>query len=194
MIAGKVRLAAAFLLLVAEQLGDLEGADIDLVDRALDAASRHRPDGRLVGVNSAILSQTGNSIGIGFAIPTKLAMEIMRAIIQQGRVIRGWLGIEIQPLTPELAESFGMEGRPGIIVAGLYRNGPGNLAGLQPGDVILSIDGEPASNGRRSMNQVARSKPGDSVNIEVLRNGQTLQLTAEVGVRPPPPAKDSAAD
>jgi serine protease DegS len=149
--------------------------------------------GNLLGINTAIFSKSGGSQGIGFAIPTKLAMEVMRAIIQQGRVIRGWLGIEIQPLTPELAESFGMEGRPGIIVAGLYRNGPGFLAGLQPGDVILSIDGEPASNGRRSMNQVARSKPGDKVSIEVLRNGKPLQLQAEVGVRPPPKPQQSSS-
>ena len=149
--------------------------------------------GNLLVINTAIFSKSGGSQGIGFAIPTKLAMEVMRAIIQQGRVIRGWLGIEIQPLTPELAESFGMEGRPGIIVAGLYRNGPGFLAGLQPGDVILSIDGEPASNGRRSMNQVARSKPGDKVSIEVLRNGKPLQLQAEVGVRPPPKPQQSSS-
>ena len=150
--------------------------------------------GNLLGINTAIFSKSGGSQGIGFAIPTKLAMEVMRAIIQQGRVIRGWLGIEIQPLTPELAESFGMEGRPGIIVAGLYRNGPGYMAGLQPGDVILSIDGEPASNGRRSMNQVARKRPGDSVKIQVLRRGQTLEMQAEVGLRPTPQAKENAAD
>ncbi|MBF7730319.1 S1C family serine protease [Pseudomonas sp. N040] len=150
--------------------------------------------GNLLGINTAIFSKSGGSQGIGFAIPTKLAMDVMRAIIQQGRVIRGWLGIEIQPMTPELAESFGMEGRPGIIVAGLYRNGPGYLAGLQPGDVILSIDGEPASNGRRSMNQVARSKPGESVVLEVLRNGKPLQFKAEVGLRPQPKAQDSSTD
>ena len=150
--------------------------------------------GTLLGINTAIFSRSGGSQGIGFAIPTKLAMEVMRAIIQQGRVIRGWLGIEIQPLTPELAESFSMEGRPGIIVASLYRNGPGYMAGLQPGDVILSIDGEPASNGRRSMNQVARKRPGDSVKIQVLRRGQTLEMQAEVGLRPTPQAKENAAD
>lgn len=141
--------------------------------------------GNLVGINTAIFSKSGGSQGIGFAIPVKLAMEVMQAIIEHGQVIRGWLGIEVQPLTPELAESFGMEGRPGIIVAGIYRDGPAQRAGLQPGDLILNIDGQPAGDGRRSMNQVARAKPGDKIRIDILRNGKPLELTAEIGVRPP---------
>jgi len=141
--------------------------------------------GNLVGINTAIFSKSGGSQGIGFAIPVKLASDVMQAIIEHGQVIRGWLGIEVQPLTPELAESFGMDGRPGIIVAGIYRDGPAQMAGLQPGDLILSIDGEAAGDGRRSMNQVARAKPGDKIRIDILRNGKPLQLTAEIGVRPP---------
>ncbi|MEX6502374.1 Do family serine endopeptidase AlgW [Pseudomonas zhanjiangensis] len=141
--------------------------------------------GNLVGINTAIFSKSGGSQGIGFAIPVKLALEVMQAIIEHGQVIRGWLGIEVQPLTPELAESFGLEGRPGIVVAGIYRGGPAQKAGLQPGDLILSIDGKPAGDGRRSMNQVARTKPGESIRIEVLRAGEPLQLTAQIGVRPP---------
>src|SRR5690606_20186392 len=105
-----------------------------------------------------------------FAIPVKLALEVMQAIIENGQVIRGWLGIEVQPLTPELAESFGLEGRPGVVVAGLYRGGPAQRAGLQPGDLILSIDGQPASDGRSAMNQVARAKPGQKLRIDVLRS------------------------
>ncbi len=141
--------------------------------------------GNLVGINTAIFSKSGGSQGIGFAIPVKLALEVMQAIIEHGQVIRGWLGIEVQPLTPELAESFGLAGRPGIVVAGIYRDGPAQRAGLQPGDLILSIDGEAASDGRRSMNQVARAKPGDQIHIEVIRNAELMRLTAEVGVRPP---------
>ena len=142
-------------------------------------------NGNLTGINTAIFTKSGGSQGIGFAIPINLAMEVMKSIIEHGQVIRGWLGIEVQPLTPDLAESFGLSGRPGIVVAGIFRDGPAQKAGLQLGDVILSIDGAPASDGRRSMNQVARIKPSDKISIQVLRNGKELKLTAEVGLRPP---------
>lgn len=141
--------------------------------------------GNLIGINTAIFSKSGGSQGIGFAIPVKLARDVMQAIIEKGQVIRGWLGIEVQPLTPELAESFDLQGRAGILVAGLYRDGPAQKAGLQPGDLILRIADEPAVDGRRSMNQVARAKPGDKVEVEVLRDGKTLTLIAEIGQRPP---------
>lgn len=141
--------------------------------------------GNLIGINTAIFSKSGGSQGIGFAIPVKLAREVMKAIIEHGQVIRGWLGIEVQPLTPELAESFDLQGRAGILVAGIYRGGPAQKAGLQPGDLILRIDGEPAVDGRRSMNQVARTQPGEQVVIEVLRAGELLELSTEIGLRPP---------
>lgn len=148
-------------------------------------------NGNLTGINTAIFSKSGGSQGIGFAIPVKLATEVMKSIIEHGQVIRGWLGIEVQPLTKDLAESFGLTGRPGIVVAGIFRDGPAQKAGLQLGDVILSIDGEPAGDGRKSMNQVARIKPTDKVSILVMRNGKEIKLSAEIGLRPPPaPVKE----
>ncbi|EIK98009.1 peptidase S1 and S6, chymotrypsin/Hap [Pseudomonas sp. M47T1] len=143
-------------------------------------------NGNLTGINTAIFSKSGGSQGIGFAIPIKLALEVMKSIIEHGQVIRGWLGIEVQPLTQELADSFGLKDRPGIVVAGIFRDGPAQKAGLQLGDVILSIDGEPAGDGRKSMNQVARTKPNDKIDIQIMRNGKEMKLTAEVGLRPPP--------
>lgn len=140
--------------------------------------------GNLIGINTAIFSQAGSAQGIGFAIPAKLAVEVMQAIIQHGRVIRGWLGVEVQPMTPELAESFGLDISQGIVVASLYRNGPAWNAGLLPGDVILRIDDKPATSGRQAMNQVARAKPGDRIKLNVLRNGEEISFSAEVGVRP----------
>lgn len=140
--------------------------------------------GRLIGINTAIFSQSGGSQGIGFAIPAPLALNVMEQIIEKGRVIRGWLGVEVQPLTDELAESFGLIQARGIVVSGLYRNGPAWNAGLRPGDVIMTIDGEPASSGRQAMNLVARTRPGQTVELEVLRDGQPMIFAAEVSVRP----------
>ncbi|UFH48555.1 Do family serine endopeptidase AlgW [Pseudomonas sp. KNUC1026] len=143
-------------------------------------------NGNLTGINTAIFSKSGGSQGIGFAIPTKLALEVMKSIIEHGQVIRGWLGIEVQPLTPDLAQSYGMKDKPGIVVSGVFKGGPAQKAGLQQGDVIVAINGEPAADGRKSMNQVARTHPGERIGIEVLRNGKSVKLTAEIGLRPPP--------
>ena len=140
--------------------------------------------GNLLGINTAIFSRSGGSQGIGFAIPVKLAMDVMRSIVERGQVVRGWLGLEVQALTPELAESFGLLDSPGILVAGVYREGPAAKAGLQPGDVILKIADENAQDGRTSMNQVARMQPGEKIKLDILRNGQPRILPATIGVRP----------
>lgn len=141
--------------------------------------------GNLLGINTAIFSRSGGSQGIGFAIPVKLALDVMRSIVEHGQVVRGWLGLEVQALTPELAESFGLLNSPGILVAGVYRGGPAAKAGLQPGDVILQIGEESAQDGRSSMNQVARMPPGGTIDIKILRNSEPLTLNAVIGVRPP---------
>ena len=140
--------------------------------------------GNLIGINTAIFSKSGGSQGIGFAIPSTLTKQIMRDLIQYGRVIRGWLGIEIQELTPELAESFGLQKMQGLIIAGVFRNGPAHQGGLQPGDIMLSINGVPISDGRQSMSDIARLRPDQTAEIAVLREGEKLSLTATVGERP----------
>ena len=140
--------------------------------------------GRLLGINTAIFSRSGGSQGIGFAIPVKLASSVMTSIIEHGQVVRGWLGLEVQALTPELAETFGLQQRTGILVAGVLRDGPAAQAGLLPGDIILSIAGQSAMDGRSSMNQVANMRPGKKVEMEVLRQGEVQKLQAEIGLRP----------
>ncbi len=140
--------------------------------------------GNLLGINTAIFTRSGGSQGIGFAIPSKLALSVMESIIQHGKVIRGWLGTEVQALTPELAESFGLQNSPGVLVAGVYRDSPAAKAGLLPGDIILQIANQDAKDGRSSMNQVARMRPGEIVELQIIRDGKSMQLQASVGVRP----------
>lgn len=140
--------------------------------------------GNLIGINTAIFSKSGGSQGIGFAIPSNLTKQVMLDLIQHGRVIRGWLGIEIQELTPDLAESFGLNRMQGLIIAGVFRNGPAHLAGLQPGDIMLSINDQAITDGRKSMTDIARLRPGAQVDVNVLRDGKEISVIAEVGERP----------
>lgn len=140
--------------------------------------------GNLIGINTAIFSKSGGSQGIGFAIPSNLTKQVMLDLIKHGRVVRGWLGIEIQELTPKLAESFGLDNMQGLIVAGVFRNGPAHLAGLQPGDVMLSINGQPIMDGQKSMTAIARFKPNENIEVEVLREGKKYLFTAVIGERP----------
>jgi len=141
--------------------------------------------GELIGINTATLSGSNGGRGIGFAIPLGLAQEVMQAIIEQGSVIRGWLGVEVQSLAPELAPSFGQNDLHGILVVSTHPGGPAEQGGLQAGDVILSINGQTTSIPYNAMNQVARTHPGEQVTIELLRNGKRLTRTAEVGRRLP---------
>ncbi len=140
--------------------------------------------GQLVGVNTAIFSRSGGSQGIGFAIPTSVATEILEDLIAKGHAIRGWLGIEVQDITPRLAESFRL-GRPnGVLVAGVLKNSPAHLAGIHAGDIIVGIDGLNFANSREMMNQIAKTPPGETLTIELIRNRQAIQLEAVIGQRP----------
>ena len=143
------------------------------------------PYGHLVGINTAIFSRSGGYQGIGFAIPVSSAIDVMQQIIETGHVTRGWLGIEVQDITPQLAESFGLKDTQGVIVAGILRNGPAANAGLQPGDVIKEINGKPMRDSRDVMNVIAKAAPEEKVFITILRQGKKDEIQASVGKRPP---------
>ena len=140
--------------------------------------------GRLVGINTAIFSKSGGSQGIGFAIPVNLAKGVLAEIIGQGRVSRGWLGVEVHDLTPELAESFGLGDARGVVVAGVLRQGPAERAGIQPGDVITAVGETPVQSERRLLDAIARSHPGSQVPVSLVRSGRTLRVEVAVAERP----------
>lgn len=144
------------------------------------------PNGALVGINTAIFSRSGGSQGIGFAIPANLAHGIMDELVTHGRVIRGWLGIEAQALSRELAASFGLRTPQGMVVAGVVKDGPAASAGLQPGDVLLALNGEPILDARTTMSHIAELTPGDSVPLTIVRGGEKQRVELTVGERPAP--------
>ncbi|NIB41870.1 PDZ domain-containing protein [Pseudomaricurvus alkylphenolicus] len=140
--------------------------------------------GNLLGINTAILDKTGFSVGIGFAIPADTAVKVMQDLVSYGQVVRGWLGIEAQQMTQELAKSFNLDTPHGVIITAIYNNGPAHKAGLRPGDIIRRMNNIVVSDGRLSMNQIAQGRPGDAIEIEVLRNGKPLVVQGVLGVKP----------
>jgi serine protease DegQ len=141
--------------------------------------------GNLLGINSAIYSQTGGSVGIGFAIPVSTAKNVMESIIKTGHVVRGWIGVESQEITPELASSFGLQRQSGAIIAGVVRNGPADKGGIKPGDILLSVDGQPVADTNSMLNLIAQLAPGGKAKMTVLRKNKETTLDITVGKRPP---------
>jgi serine protease Do len=140
--------------------------------------------GNLVGINSAIYSESGGNLGIGFAIPAALAKSVMQSIIHDGKVVRGWLGVQIHDLDAGLAGPPGPASGNGVAIAGIVRGGPADLAGMAPGDVITEVDGHPADSVGHVMNEIAALKPGTVMNLRVIRGTGTLALRVKVGERP----------
>ncbi|MCB5190289.1 Do family serine endopeptidase [Methylobacillus arboreus] len=143
-------------------------------------------EGNLVGINSAIYSRSGGSMGIGFAIPVSLVKQVMEQIIRQGSVIRGWIGIEAQDITPELAESFKLKQARGSLVAGVVRGSPADKAGLRPGDILLEIDGREVIDSSTMLNVISSLKPEKKVTLKLARNQTELVLPIIIGKRPTP--------
>jgi serine protease DegS len=140
--------------------------------------------GELIGINSAIYSRTGGSQGIGFAIPISLAKGVMTQIIEQGHVVRGWLGIEAQDLTPQLAETFGAHTTSGVLIAGVLSDGPADRAGLLPGDIVSTINGVEIHNATTAMKAISEHTPGSVIQLGGLREGKAFSLSAKVSERP----------
>ncbi|KQW90240.1 2-alkenal reductase [Massilia sp. Root418] len=140
--------------------------------------------GNLLGINSAIYSQTGGSVGIGFAIPVSTAKNVMDAIITSGHVVRGWIGVESQEITPELADSFGLKVQSGAIIAGVVRNGPADQGGMKPGDILLSVEGKTVNDTNDMLNLIAQLPPGEKATMRVLRKSRETDLAITVGKRP----------
>ena len=141
--------------------------------------------GQLLGINTAIYSRSGGSLGIGFAIPISIVQEVMNQIIRQGRVIRGYIGVEPQDLTPELTEALQLPTQQkGAIIAGVMRNGPAEKAGVHTGDVLVSIDETPVLDTTQVLNTIARLAPGSTAQFHFLRNGEEIELPISIGMRP----------
>ncbi|GAA5317687.1 MAG: Do family serine endopeptidase AlgW [Candidatus Pelagadaptatus aseana] len=140
--------------------------------------------GNLLGINTAILDKTGFSVGIGFAIPADIAVSAMQDLIKYGKVVRGWLGVEAQQITPELAQSFRLDSTDGVIITAIYNNGPAHQAGIRPGDIIIKLNDLMVKNGLLSMNKIARGRPGDKVDVIFLRKGEQHNTTATLGIKP----------
>jgi serine protease DegQ len=145
--------------------------------------------GNLIGINTAILSQTGGSMGIGFAIPVSTVKMVMEQIIKSGEVTRGWIGVELDELRPEYVESLKLQSSDGVIIKGVLNGGPADKAGAKPGDVLLAIDGKAVSNPTSVLNIVTLLAPGSTAKLKIKRKGQDNDLSIVVGRRPKPQAR-----
>ena len=140
--------------------------------------------GTLVGINAAIYSRSGGSLGIGFAIPVSLARSVMEQIIQNGSVTRGWIGVEVQAITAELADSFGMVSSEGTLISGVMRGSPAERAGVKPGDVLLAVEGRKVNDPQAMLEAIAALAPGRKAGFELRRGKEKLDLKVEIGRRP----------
>ena len=146
-------------------------------------------NGNLIGINSAIYSPNGGSLGIGFAIPVTTAKKTMEQIIQTGSVTRGWIGAGVQELTPELAETFKLGETKGVLITEVIRNSPAAQAGVKTGDILIAIDGQPVGDWSTMLETVSNLPPGKMVMAKLMRDGVAISLQLKIGKRPKPRAQ-----
>jgi Do/DeqQ family serine protease len=151
-------------------------------------------NGALVGINTAIYSQSGGSMGIGFAIPVSLAQNVLEQIIKSGGVTRGWIGVEVQEITPELAESFKLPNSEGALIAGIVRGAPADKAGVKPGDILLAVADKPVKDAQAMLELIASQEPGQKIPFKLRRAGKEVALDVTIGKRPKPPKQQQAED
>jgi serine protease Do len=158
------------------------------IDAAINRGNSGGPafnlEGEVVGINTAIFSPSGGSVGIGFAIPASTAENVIASLKESGTVTRGWLGVQIQPVTEDIAESLGLKDAKGAIVAAVTEESPALAAGIQQGDTILKVDGKDVSDSRDLARKVAQIKPGQSVPVTLVRDGKTMDLSVKIGAMP----------
>ncbi|MFA7268212.1 MAG: Do family serine endopeptidase [Sterolibacterium sp.] len=143
-------------------------------------------EGHLVGINTAIFSQSGGSMGIGFAIPVSLAKSVMEQIIRSGTVTRGWIGVEVQEITDELAESFNLPNTQGALIAGVMRGSPADRAGIRPGDILLSVAGKPIGDAQSMIELISAQTPGQQTQLKIRRTGKEVDIAVTIAKRPKP--------
>jgi len=146
-------------------------------------------NGNLIGINSAIYSPNGGSLGIGFAIPASTAKKTMEQIILSGSVTRGWIGAGVQELTPELAESFRLGDTKGVLITEVVRGSPADQAGIKPGDILMAIDGKSINSWSAMLETVSNLMPGKVVPVKMMRNGAEMLVQVKIGKRPKPKAQ-----
>ncbi len=140
--------------------------------------------GNLVGINTAILSQTGTAAGISYAIPVSIARQVMEQIIQKGSVTRGWVGVGVQDITKELAESFKLSTTSGVLISQVERGGPADQAGVRPGDVLVAVNNTPVNDSVGMLNLIAALAPSARARLKLLREQDATEVTVTVGRRP----------
>jgi serine protease DegQ len=141
-------------------------------------------NGNLIGINSAIYSPSGGSLGIGFAIPVSTAKKVMEQIIQHGSVTRGWIGVAVQELTPELAESFKLGNVQGVLISDVMRNGPADRAGVKPGDILTMVNDKKVTDTDSMLQTIASLQPGTVAVLKLLRSQSEIALQVKIGKRP----------
>jgi serine protease DegQ len=146
--------------------------------------------GNLIGINSSIYSNTGSSVGIGFAIPGDVAKQVLEQIIQHGSVTRGWIGVAAQDMTKEFADSFKLPNVGGALISEVLRGGPADQGGVKPGDILTAVNGKPVVNSAGMLNLIAVLQPGQQATLKVIRERRETAINVTVGLRPKQPRRE----